>query len=130
MLTFACAGLVYFELSGGFSGGLGSEEAKVVPGLNGEQMFYDLGGAAGAVPVVVFVTPWCPTCRALEAELEKREVQFLLADVEKSQEAYRYFKVVIEQAPSGPVPITVVGAQRIVGYKPDQIQEAIRSYSL
>ncbi len=130
VLTLACAGMVYMEISTDPSEQSNqSGEAKVVPGLDGEQMFYDLGGELGATPVVLFVTPWCPVCRALKSELEQRGVSFLLADVEQSEKAYRYYKVVIEQAASGIVPITVVGSTRYLGYVPEEIQLAIAKLS-
>ncbi len=132
LLTLACAGMVYLEVSGDPAttlndAGVYASEHAPVPGLDGEKMFHDLGGAYGAAPVVMFVTPWCGVCRALEADLKKRNVPFLIADVEKSKEAYRYYKIVIEQAPSGIVPITVVAGKRFLGFVPDEIEQAVKS---
>ncbi len=132
LLTLACAGMVYLEVSGDPAAtlnqsGVYASEHVPVPGLDSEKMFHDLGGAYGDEPVVLFVTPWCGVCRALEAELKKRNLPFLIADVEKSKEAYRYYKIVIEQAPSGIVPITVVAGRRFLGFVPDEIEQAIKT---
>jgi glutaredoxin len=130
ILILACAGMLLLDLKRepqvvgeeGFTGASYSE----VEAFDAQKMFEDLGGKPGETPVVLFVASWCSVCKALEGQLSKRGVSYLRADVEQSREAYLYFKSVAREANSSVVPLTMVGNKRFIGYKPGEIEEAIR----
>jgi glutaredoxin len=133
-LTLAVACLVYLEIgtdpasrvSAPAETGAGGGDAGTVSNLNVEQMFRDLGGVSGDVPVMVFTTSWCGVCRALQTALTKKGVRYLPVDIEASLKARSYYESAIDNAPSHVVPLTVVGTKRFIGFMPDEIERAIQ----
>ena len=87
-------------------------------------MFHALGGEPGTPPVTVFLTGWCPYCRALEDDLKRAGVKYAHADIEKNDAAGRYFAEIARELGPG-IPVTVVGEKVIQGYAPERIFEAL-----
>ena len=89
------------------------------------RMFCDLGGKPGEKPVVVFVTSWCPVCRALEQTLKSMNVPYARGEVEKDQTAALYYQVLTQGRGNG-VPLTVVGTKSFIGYDIKGIKSALK----
>lgn len=116
------AGCLLFFFMQASSGSLSVDGAvpQVLTKEESQQMFEQLGGAAGAKPVTMFVTSWCPVCRGLEQELSKRGVDYITVDVEKSRDAALFYQKVTQGA-SNAVPVTVVGRDVVLGYNASAI---------
>ncbi len=116
-----CLGLMFFRAL--FS------DSQIQSNLTLEQsktMFQELGGAAEAKPVTVFMTSWCPTCRALEGDLARAGIPFIQVDVEKNQTAMLYYQRITQGQSSG-VPLTVVGPSAVLGLDLAAIAKAYKS---
>lgn len=82
-------------------------------------------GSAGDPPVTVFLTEWCPYCRALEADLHAKGVRFARVDIEKTEVGMRYFSQLSTRLGPG-IPVTVVGDEVFRGYAPGPVLRAAR----
>ena len=78
--------------------------------------------SGGRKKVEIYVTSWCPYCRALEKDLTKRKIRFKRYDIERNNSAKRKFQQI---APGGGVPVIVIGEQVIRGYKKEKIYQAL-----
>lgn len=92
-----------------------------------QQMYAELGGKTGTVPIVMFATSWCPVCTALEKELVARSIPFVRADIEKDHAARLYYTAVTQGNSPG-VPVTVVGTRSFVGFQLEAILSAAAVY--
>jgi glutaredoxin len=124
LITFSY--VIYLEVLHPFFAALpGSTASQVRYSLQESQrMFEELGGTPGGKPIVVFVTSWCPVCRALEHALKGFEVRYVRADIEKDQTAAVYYQVLTQGRSTG-VPLTVVGTKVFVGYDVKGIMGAL-----
>src|SRR5690606_6061070 len=77
-------------------------------------------------PVVLFVTSWCGVCRSLEKKLAAQKIKFTMVDIEKDIDAARAYRTIMAER-SGPVPVTLVGAQVFVGDQSTAIVSASKS---
>jgi glutaredoxin len=121
--------VVYREVVGPFFFGATPPAAAKQTELtlqNAERMFRELGGKPGDKPVVVFVTAWCPVCRALEQALQKLAVPYARGDVEQNRTAAMYYQVLTRGRSNG-VPLTVVGTRVFLGYDLAGIMATLQS---
>lgn len=88
-------------------------------------MYQALGGSDDGLPVTVFVTSWCPVCKSLQSDFEKKGLKFVQVDIEKNPEAMMYYQKVTQGTTRG-VPVAVVGEQVFIGYRREKIDEAVR----
>ena len=81
-----------------------------------------LSSAAFAMPKVeIFVTSWCPHCRALEAFLKEKKVSFNRYDIEKSP----YGKRRHQELGGGGVPVMTIGKEVLKGFNREAVLEAL-----
>lgn len=80
-----------------------------------------LGGEAGKPPVVMFVTDWCPVCKALERELAQQGISFVRANVEKDAQAAQLYSALLGGSSPG-VPVTLAGKKLILGFQPGAVR--------
>jgi len=83
-----------------------------------------LGGTNDTMPITVFVTSWCPLCKALESDLKKKGVDYVVVDIEKNKEGLNYYAQVTQGSTRG-VPVAVVGEDVFVGYQEAAINASI-----
>lgn len=125
VILIAFSYVIYLEVLRPFFAGLpGSSVSQVRYSLQESQRMYEeLGGIPGGKPIVVFVTSWCPVCRALEHALKGLQVQYVRADIENNKTALVYYQV-LTQGRGNSVPLTVVGTSVFIGY---DVQGIIRA---
>jgi len=105
---------------------LAGTETREVPIEISRQIASELGLGVDADPVVVFTTPYCPGCKALENFLNKKGIQYYKADIGQDPAARRGFEALVAGGWSGGVPQTLVGTKVIIGYKPREIFSSIK----
>jgi len=71
--------------------------------------------------VEIFVTSWCPYCRALEGYLKSKGVPFRRYDIEHDSAGM----VKYERLGGGGVPIATIGATIIRGFDPVALDRAL-----
>ena len=76
---------------------------------------------AGSDKVEIYVTSWCPYCRALEQFLIKKRVRFKKNDIEASERARKAY----EKLGGGGVPITTIGSRVIRGFDEAELLQAL-----
>ena len=82
----------------------------------------DLRAVVGEQPVVLLSTSWCGYCRKLRADLKAWRVPFTEYDVENTDEGMKAFALLRGRG----VPILLVNEERLHGYVPDRVREALR----
>lgn len=85
-----------------------------------------LRAAVGDAPVVLLSAAWCGYCRRLRADLTAWGVPFTEFDVERSEPGRRALALL----PGSGVPVLLVGTQRIAGYAPNRIRNALEDEAL
>ena len=73
-----------------------------------------LARTAGEAGVTVYVTEWCPYCRATQEYLDARGVAYRAVDIESSEEAYGEYA---REGGTGSIPLIVVGEERMQGFQ-------------
>jgi glutaredoxin-like YruB-family protein len=73
--------------------------------------------------VIVYSTPACPFCVLVKNFLKKNNVKFEEIDVSKDEEKKQEM---IEKSGQMSVPVTEIDGRIIVGYKLDEIKEALK----
>lgn len=81
-------------------------------------------GAIGsdASGVTVYLTEWCPYCRATREYLDGRGIPYRAVDIEASPEAYEEYA---RQGGTGSIPLVVVGDERMQGYAETALAEML-----
>lgn len=125
LLIFATLAFLFIRTSSQpiVSSGDGSTAFANLSLAESQKMFSDLGGEVANPPVIVFVTSWCPMCRALEKELTGLAIPYLAVDVEENQRAQEYYRQLLAGRRGG-VPLTVVGDTVVLGVRLQPIQAA------
>lgn len=72
--------------------------------------------------VVLYGTEWCGYCAQTRAYLKEKNIAFLDLDIEKSPEAAAQHKAL----GGGGVPRLLIGDNKIVGFKPQAIDQALQ----
>ncbi len=72
--------------------------------------------------VTVYLTEWCPYCRATRTYLDSIGVAYRPVDIEASEENYREYE---RQGGTGGIPLVVIGDTRIAGYSIPAMDEAL-----
>ena len=73
--------------------------------------------------VIVYSTPACPFCVLIKNFLKKNNIKFEEIDVSKDEEKKQEM---IEKSGQMSVPVTEIDGRVIVGYKLDEIKEALK----
>jgi len=73
--------------------------------------------------VIVYSTPACPYCIIVKNFLKKNNIQFEEIDISKDEQKK---KEMIEKSGQMSVPVTEIDGRVIVGYKLDEIKEALK----
>lgn len=94
-----------------------------VPLVESQRAYRVLTGKQSELPVILFMTSWCPYCRALEQDLQRSGIPFARADIEHNQRASELFQIFGEQSEG--IPVTVVGEKVIPGYQPEAVMGEI-----
>lgn len=103
-----------------------SNDANSITLERSKQIYAALGGDPANKPISLFVTDWCPLCRALEEELHAKGISFVSADIEKDRDAFHLYTSLVG-GPSGGVPLTVVGERIVLGMRTAEILKAYNS---
>ncbi len=74
------------------------------------------------VPVVVYMTSWCPACARARIWLQERGYSYRPLDVEQDLRAALRLR---RLSPSGNVPTFDVGGTIVVGFDPPELHDAI-----
>lgn len=90
-----------------------------VPLAESQRAYRQLTGRETDAPVILFMTSWCPYCRALEQDLQRAGIPFAHADIERDGRAAALFRSFGDD--TGGIPVTVVGDKVISGYQPEVI---------
>jgi glutaredoxin len=69
----------------------------------------------------VYVTTWCPSCRALEAFLKQKNITYARYDIERNRTARNTY----HSLGGNSVPLSRIGSQVIQGFNPDAILRAL-----
>lgn len=89
-------------------------------------MFLNVNGDKVAVAandsIEIFVTGWCPYCRALEKYLDSRGYPYKRYDIEKDSAGLKKHM----QLGGGGVPVVVINGAVIRGFNPADIERNIR----
>lgn len=90
-------------------------------------MVSKLGGVTDeqSVPLILFVTDWCPACKHAEADLSKRSVEHLKVDIEKNKQAEIIFDQISTRTGSNAIPQILVGEQAFVGYSWPLVEQSL-----
>lgn len=83
--------------------------------MRAKEIARELGGDTGAVPIIAFVTGWCPACRAAERYFNEEKIAYIRADIEESELARQYFEELSHETGLG-IPQIIVGTQVLVGF--------------
>jgi len=73
--------------------------------------------------VIVYSTPACPFCVIIKNFLKKNNIKFEEIDVSKDDEKKQEM---IEKSGQMSVPVTEIDGRVIVGYRLDEIKEALK----
>jgi len=73
--------------------------------------------------VIVYSTPACPFCVLVKNFLKKNNIKFEEIDVSKDEEKKQEM---FEKSGQMSVPVTEIDGRVIVGYKLDEIKEALK----
>ena len=76
----------------------------------------------GDADVTVYLTEWCPYCRATREYLDSIGVAYRPVDIEASEENYAEYA---QQGGTGGIPLVVIGDTRIAGYSIPAMDEAL-----
>ncbi len=83
----------------------------------------DAAAKADSARVEIFVTSWCPYCKALEKHLKSNRIPYTRQDIEKSDAAKRAYK----QLGGGGVPVIRIDATTVIhGFDPGALDEALK----
>lgn len=74
--------------------------------------------AAGAIPVVLYATAWCPHCAEARAYFAKNRISYIEHDVEKNPSAYAEYKRLGGRG----VPFIVHGSNVMRGFSENSFQ--------
>ncbi len=77
--------------------------------------------------VTVYVTEWCPYCKATREYLDDVGIEYRAVDIESSEEAHAEY---VEQGGDGGIPLVVIGNTRIAGYSIPAFDEALERAGL
>lgn len=101
------------------------ELPKISRSVPGRTKLYEkdhyAGAEAGGGKVEIFVTSWCPYCRALESFLKAQKITYTRHDIEKSAQA----KMMYEELGGGGIPISRVGNKVLRGFNEAEFREAL-----
>ena len=75
--------------------------------------------------VEIFVTSWCPYCRALEGFLASRGIAYTKYDIEKSPQA----RAAHARLGGGGIPVTRIGSEVIRGFDKARLLEVLNTAS-
>lgn len=82
--------------------------------------------AYAAQPLVeIFVTTWCPYCKALEDYLQRKNVVYKRYNIEQSSEGKKKHSLL----GGGGVPVVKIGTEVIRGFDPRAIDQALADQS-
>lgn len=78
----------------------------------------------GPVPskVAVFVTSWCPYCKAVERFLKENQVKYTRYDIENDPKGSKLYY----QLGGGGVPVVIVGTRVMRGYDEDELSSMLQ----
>lgn len=88
-----------------------------------ENIFREMGGVEGEKPLTVFVTNWCPSCKALESALKALKISYARAEIERDRSAALYYERVTQRRTSA-IPVVLVGTKVFVGFQIEAILAA------
>lgn len=74
--------------------------------------------------VTVYTTPTCPWCTKVKNYLEDKGVSFEEVNVASDREGARRM---IELTGQRGVPVTVIGANYVVGYDPEKLEHSLHT---
>lgn len=77
---------------------------------------------AGAIPITMFVTSWCPVCVRARQWLKARGIPYVERDIERSESARRDRE---RLSPKRGVPAFDVDGEVLVGFSEDTVTQAI-----
>ena len=77
-----------------------------------------------AAEVSIFVASWCPSCKALEKFLKRYGIRYTRFDIERDMEGWRRYR---KLGGTGAVPLIKVGSKKILGFRPREIIDALRT---
>lgn len=88
-----------------------------------------VGDAAPSTPdgVVVYVTEWCPYCRAAQQYLDAADVPYTSIDIESSAEAHAAYQ---DAGGTGGIPLIVVGQTTMEGFSEPALANALAEAGL
>ena len=91
------------------------------------KMHSALGGkiAEDEIPLILFVTDWCPACRQAESDLSRRSINFLKVDIEKNAKAAEIFEKIAKRTETRAIPQLLIGDKAYVGYSWQVIAKAL-----
>lgn len=87
-----------------------------IPYSESKEIFAALGGSPSARPVVVFETDWCPVCRAVRSELDRKSIPHIAVNVEKNETAKLIYSKLLAGRQGG-IPLTLIGSKAVLGYR-------------
>jgi glutaredoxin-like YruB-family protein len=72
--------------------------------------------------VEIYVTSWCPYCRALEKFLKAQNVNYTKYDIEKDSQGMKQHA----RLGGGGVPVTVINSKQVIrGFEPSELYRAL-----
>ena len=83
----------------------------------------EVGEPAPTVPIVMYMTTWCPVCTKASSWLRRGGYSFVEYDVETDVRANRVMRLF---NPRGTVPMFEVGGRVLIGFSPQHLRQAIR----
>lgn len=76
--------------------------------------------------VVIYTASWCPYCKKARAYLNSIGVPYIDYEIDRSENARKKYAAIHANG----VPIIFIGQQRIEGFDPDLIQQALVEHGL
>ena len=77
---------------------------------------------SGDAGVILYVTEWCPYCRAAQEYLDARGTDYQRVDIEAGEEQYNEYA---RQGGTGSIPLIVVGDERMQGYREEVLEQML-----
>lgn len=96
---------------------LTAQSATVPPDLN-QKVRSQLLNAQNREQTIVFVTSWCPACRALEEALKKSGAEYTKVDIEESAVGEKLFLELGKIDGGQGIPLSLVGNELFRGFDP------------
>lgn len=94
-----------------------AQSATVPPDLN-HKVRSQLLNEQNREQTIIFVTSWCPACRALEAALKKSGAEYTKVDIEESAAGEKLFIELSKIDGGQGIPLSLVGNELFRGFDP------------